>query len=88
MTPKGANSMNESLMKGENSVQKNKSTCFQKIIVLLSRGVRLQKVIYSPYLATLIKFSNSAFLVRFYKSSVFTPAAKIKYISFQKYSCI
>ena len=48
MTPKGANSMNESLMKGENSVQKNTSTCFQKIIVLLSRGVRLQKVIYNP----------------------------------------
>ena len=34
--------------------------------------------------ATLIKFSNSAFLVRFYKNSVFTPAAKIKYISFKK----
>ena len=38
--------------------------------------------------ATLFKFSNSAFLVRFYKNSFFTPAAKIKYINFQKYSCI
>ena len=48
------------------------------LIVNFSDGRQVHITKTRPYniLATLIKFSNSAFLVSFYKNRVFTPAEK------------